>query len=170
MSLEVKKAYNVLLNNDRRKTFSQLIQTTRTRVEKEHRQKLKKGAVELEPLDQSIEKAVLKAFADMEKRRLNIQKREVAQRRREAFQNEEEELKLTEGFKREKSWAQEDRRENRVGNWRDFQKVNKRRKEGDLHFRQGDTRVRQRPNSVMKRIDAIMCVFLGPGYAEWSRR
>ncbi|KAL0585805.1 hypothetical protein ABG067_004528 [Albugo candida] len=145
---EVKKAYNVLLNNDRRKTFSQLIQTTRTRVEKEHRQKLKKGAVELEPLDQSIEKAVLKAFADMEKRRLNIQKREVAQRRREAFQNEEEELKLTEGFKREKSWAQEDRRENRVGNWRDFQKVNKRRKEGDLHFRQGDTRGHDTQNGV----------------------
>nr|CCA25587.1 Heat shock protein 40 like protein putative [Albugo laibachii Nc14] len=137
---EVKKAYNVLLNTDRRKTFSQLILNTRTQVEKEKRQKLKKGVSDLEPLDQAIEKGVLKAFADMEKRRLNIQKREVAQRRREAFQNEKEELKLTEGFKREKSWAQEDRRENRVGNWRDFQKVNKRRKEGDLHVRKGETR------------------------------
>ena len=37
-------------------------------------------------------------------------------------------------FKRERSWAEVDRREHRVGNWRDFQKVgNKRRKEMDAH-------------------------------------
>lgn len=40
-------------------------------------------------------------------------------------------LQVSDMFKRERSWAEQDRREHRVGNWRGFVKDGKRRKEVD---------------------------------------
>lgn len=45
-------------------------------------------------------------------------------------------------FKRERSWAEQDRREHRVGNWRGFVKGGKRRKEVDAHGWKEERRVR----------------------------
>jgi hypothetical protein len=120
-----------------------LIANTRERVEKERRQKLKKGVKETElgDLTEEQDKAVIKAFAEMEHRRVNLEKREAAQKRREAEQQEKQQQQTVEMFKRERSWAEEDRREHRVGNWRDFQKGGKRRKEMDAQGRK-EERVR----------------------------
>ncbi|KAJ0405970.1 hypothetical protein P43SY_005536 [Pythium insidiosum] len=128
---EVKKAHETMLNEDRRKTFVRLIENTRERVERERRQKLRKGVKpsELGDEEQEKETAVIKAFAEMEHRRQNLEKREAAQRRREAEQQEKDQEKLVATFKRERTWAEEDRREHRVGSWRSFQKDGKKRKE-----------------------------------------
>lgn len=50
-------------------------------------------------------------------------------------------VQLSDSFKRERSWAEEDRRETRVGSWRTFQKDGKRRKEMDAHGWKEETRV-----------------------------
>ncbi|GLE07880.1 hypothetical protein PINS_up018622 [Pythium insidiosum] len=128
---EVKKAHETMQNEDRRKTFIKLIENTRERVERERRQKLRKGIKpsELGDEEQEKETAVIKAFAEMEHRRQNLEKREAALRRREAEQQEKDQEKLVASFKRDRSWAEEDRREHRVGNWRTFQKDGKKRKE-----------------------------------------
>ncbi|TMW56732.1 hypothetical protein Poli38472_006742 [Pythium oligandrum] len=128
---EVNKAYELLQKEDRRKTIIRTIENAREKVEKERRIKVKKGMKESElgDLEEAMEKAVIKAFAEIEHRRQNLEKREAAQRRREAEQQEKEQEKLVESFKRERTWAEEDRREHRVGNWRSFQKDGKRRKE-----------------------------------------
>jgi hypothetical protein len=49
---------------------------------------------------------------------------------------------MTDSYKRERTWAEEDRRENRVGNWRGFQNGGKRRKETDAHGWKEEKRVR----------------------------
>ncbi|KAG6611183.1 putative molecular chaperone (DnaJ superfamily) [Phytophthora cinnamomi] len=130
---ETKKAYNLITQEDRRKTIIRTIENATEEVEKERRQKIKKGVKESElgDLNEAVEKAVMRAFAEIENRRLNIEKREAAQRRREAEQEEKEQAKVVNMFKRERSWAETDRREQRVGNWRSFQKDGKRRKEMD---------------------------------------
>ncbi|KAF1786690.1 hypothetical protein JG687_00007410 [Phytophthora cactorum] len=139
---ELKKAYNLITQEDRRKMFIRTIENATQEVEKERRQKLKKGVKESElgDLKEAVEKSVLRAFAEIENRRLNIEKREAAQRRREAEQEEKEQTKVANMFKRERSWAETDRREQRVGNWRSFQKGGKRRKEMDAQGWKEETR------------------------------
>ncbi|ETI39827.1 hypothetical protein L917_13917 [Phytophthora nicotianae] len=139
---EVKKAYNLITQEDRRKMFIRTIENATQEVEKERRQKLKKGVNESElgDLKEAVDKAVMRAFAEIENRRQNIEKREAAQRRREAEQEEKEQAKVANMFKRERSWAETDRREQRVGNWRSFQKGGKRRKEMDAHGWKEETR------------------------------
>ncbi|KAG7391512.1 DnaJ (Hsp40), sub C, member 8 [Phytophthora pseudosyringae] len=139
---EVNKAYNLITQEDRRKTCIRTIENATQEVEKERRQKIKKGVKESElgDLDEAVQKAVLRAFAEIENRRQNIEKREAAQRRREAEQEEKEQAKVVNMFKRERSWAETDRREQRVGNWRSFQKGGKRRKEMDAQGWKEETR------------------------------
>ncbi|KAL3661338.1 hypothetical protein V7S43_013542 [Phytophthora oleae] len=141
---ELKKAYNLITQEDRRKTCIRTIENATQEVEKERRLKLKKGVKETElgDLKDEVEKAVLRAFAEIENRRQNIETREAAQRRREAEQDEKEQAKVVNMFKRERSWAETDRREQRVGNWRTFQKGGKRRKEMDAQGWKEETRVR----------------------------
>jgi hypothetical protein len=125
-----------MCTEDKRKTYIRLIENTTKKTLKDRNKKLKKGlkASDLGDEKEAIEKAVLAAFAEMENRRLNIEKREAAQRRREAEQEEKETEKMTESYKRERSWAEVERREQRVGNWRTFQKDGKKRiKETDAH-------------------------------------
>ncbi|RLN94826.1 hypothetical protein BBJ28_00011156 [Nothophytophthora sp. Chile5] len=133
LRLAVKKAYSLITQEDRRKVCIRTIEKATQEVEKERRVKLKKGIAESElgDLKDAVEKAVLRAFAEIENRRQNIEKREVVQRRRETEQQDKEQEKVVDMFKRERSWAEVDRREKRVGNWRSFQKGGKRRKEMD---------------------------------------
>ncbi|CAI5743112.1 unnamed protein product [Hyaloperonospora brassicae] len=130
---EVTKAYNLITQEDRRKMCIRTIENATLEVKKDRRRKIKKGIKEsdLGDLDEALEKAVLRAFAEIENRRVNIEKREAAQRRREAEQEEKEHAKVVNMFKRERSWAEMDRRDQRVGSWRSFQKGGKRRKEMD---------------------------------------
>ncbi|KAL4087080.1 hypothetical protein PRIC1_012980 [Phytophthora ramorum] len=130
---EVNKAYNLITQEDRRKVCIRTIENATQQVEKERHQKIKKGIRESElgDLSDAVEKAVMRAFAEIENRRQNIEKREAAQRRREAQHEEKEHEKVVNMFKRERSWAETDRRDQRVGNWRSFQKGGKRRKEMD---------------------------------------
>ncbi|KAG1699450.1 hypothetical protein DVH05_012865 [Phytophthora capsici] len=139
---ELKNAYNLITQKDRRKMCIRTIENATQEVEKERRLKLKKGVKETElgDLKDEVEKAVLRAFAEIENRRQNIEKREAAQRRREAEQDEKEQAKVVNMFKRERSWAETDRREQRVGNWRTFQKGGKRRKEMDAQGWKEETR------------------------------
>ncbi|KAF1323395.1 putative molecular chaperone, partial [Globisporangium splendens] len=133
---EVTKAYNLILQEDRRKVCIRVIENSSEKVLKERRLKVKKGVKESElgDLQEEIDKEVLRAFAEIENRRVNIEKREAAQRKREAEQQEKEQEEVSNMFKRERSWAETDRREHRVGNWRGFQKDGKRRrKEFDAH-------------------------------------
>ncbi|POM77728.1 Chaperone activator Sti1, partial [Phytophthora palmivora] len=75
---ELKKAYNLITQEDRRKTCIRTIENATQEVEKERRQRVKKGVKETElgDLNDAVEKAVLRAFAEIENRRLNIEKRE----------------------------------------------------------------------------------------------
>lgn len=90
------KAYNLITQEDRRKTCIRVIESTTDKVKKERERKLKKGVKEAElgDLHDEVEKAVLRAFAEMENRRLNLERREAAQRRREAEQADKEQEKV----------------------------------------------------------------------------
>ena len=141
---EITKAYNLIIQEDRRKTCIRTIENATLAATKERRQKIKKGIKESElgDLNDAVDKAILRAFAEIENRRLNIEKRDAAQRRRETEQEEKAHVKVVNMFKRERSWAETDRREQRVGNWRSFQKGGKRRKEMDAHGWKEESRVR----------------------------
>lgn len=88
----MKKAYNLITQEDRRKTCIRTIENATSKVEKERRIKLKKGVKESElgDLKEEVEKAVLRAFAEIENRRQNLETREAAQRRREAEKEEKD--------------------------------------------------------------------------------
>ncbi|CAM9155146.1 unnamed protein product [Choristocarpus tenellus] len=125
---EVKKAYQVLMEDNRRKTMAATIDAVSTRVLKERQKKIDKG-VRLEALLAECgseaahkKKACMKEFANIELRRREIDKHKQAQKKRERDQEDEEKDKIKKTVENEKAWAEEDRREKRVGGWRDFQK------------------------------------------------
>ncbi|EQC38542.1 hypothetical protein SDRG_04248 [Saprolegnia diclina VS20] len=119
---EIKKAHDQMLNEDRRKLCVRTIENAISEAEAERRKKLKKfKAKDLPPLDEVKEKAVMKAFAEIENRRRNFEAREAAQRRREADQEDEAKEKERAVYQHDKDWSQNDRREKRMGNWTEFQ-------------------------------------------------
>lgn len=89
---EVTKAYNLILQEDRRKVCIRVIENGKEKVLKDRRARVKKGAKESElgDLQEETDKEVLRAFAEIENRRINIEKREALQRKREAEQQEKE--------------------------------------------------------------------------------
>lgn len=89
---EVTKAYNLILQEDRRKVCIRVIENSKEKVLKDRRARVKKGAKESElgDLQEETDKEVLRAFAEIENRRINIEKREALQRKREAEQQEKE--------------------------------------------------------------------------------
>lgn len=93
---EIKKAYNLILQDDRRKTIIRTIENATEKVEKERRAKIKKGTKESElgDLKDEVEKSVLRAFAEIENRRRNLETREAAQRRRDAEHQEKEQKEV----------------------------------------------------------------------------
>lgn len=92
MLTEVTKAYNLILQEDRRKVCIRVIENSKEKVLKDRRARVKKGAKESElgDLQEETDKEVLRAFAEIENRRINIEKREALQRKREAEQQEKE--------------------------------------------------------------------------------
>ncbi|KAF0737800.1 hypothetical protein AaE_008915 [Aphanomyces astaci] len=107
-----------MLNEDRRKTCIRMIDNAIESVAVERKQKLKKfRADQLPDLADLNDKAVLKAFAESENRRRNVESREMKQRRREAEQEEAEKEKERAAYKHDKEWSQTERRDKRMANW-----------------------------------------------------
>jgi hypothetical protein len=96
ISAEVKKAHNLIMKEDRRKIIIRTIENATEKVEKERRVKVKKGIKEkdLGDLKDEVEKAVLRAFAEIENRRRNIETREAALRRRETEKLDKEQKEV----------------------------------------------------------------------------
>lgn len=123
---EVKKAYQTLMDESRRKLLAATVEAVRKRVTKERTRLLKTGTTEaaLEALHGNPEvhakKAIMKEFAATEMRRREIDKHAQAQKKREREQEDVEQEKLKALHKRETEWNEEDGREKRVGSWRDF--------------------------------------------------
>ncbi|KAF0692417.1 Aste57867_16511 [Aphanomyces stellatus] len=126
---EIKKAYEQMTNDDRRKNCVRMIDNAIESVETERRKQLKKfKADDLPDLDGLKEKAVLKAFAESENRRRNVEQRELKQRRREAEQEDELKEKERAVYQHDKDWSQAERRDKRMGNWLGFQTDGKKAK------------------------------------------
>ncbi|CBJ26302.1 Heat shock protein 40 like protein [Ectocarpus siliculosus] len=125
---EVKKAYQLLLDEDRRITMAATIDAVCTRVSKERQKKIDKGVAladltkELGSEEAHKKKACMKEFATIELRRREIEKHRQAQKKREHSQEEAEKDAIRKNVEGEKAWAETERREKRVGGWRDFQK------------------------------------------------
>ncbi|CAM9623691.1 unnamed protein product [Pylaiella littoralis] len=125
---EVKKAYQLLLDDNRRITMAATIDAVCTRVTKERQKKTDKGmsladlTKELGSEEAHKKKACMKEFATIELRRREIDKHRQAQKKREHSQEEAEKDAIRKTVEGEKAWAETERREKRVGGWRDFQK------------------------------------------------
>ena len=118
---ELKGAYEELLD-DEKKAYDQDYRQ-HTRRDKARASQASSGMKEsdLEPLDVKLEKDVMKAFADIELRRRETAKHLAASRKRERQQEDEQQATKEAEEELNKSWSKEDRREGRIGNWRDFQ-------------------------------------------------
>ncbi|RHY35392.1 hypothetical protein DYB32_000163 [Aphanomyces invadans] len=115
---EAFEAHDQMTNEDRRKTCMRMIENAIEAVAVERKQKLKKFRVDQLPdINDLNEKAVLKAFADSENRRRNVEARELKQRRREVEQEEAEKEKVTSAYLHDKEWSQAERRDKRMANW-----------------------------------------------------
>jgi DnaJ family protein C protein 8 len=119
----VKEAYNRLMDEDQRRTITMHIENVTNDVKKERKKLLAKGIKEsdLKPYEQEREIQLLKHFADLEQMRRLSEKNRRVYSAREKQQEEEEEAKLQKFQEFENDWSEVDRREKRVGNWRDFQ-------------------------------------------------
>jgi len=69
------------------------------------------------------EKATLKVFAEIEHKRKDVERRKRSHEMRERAQEDAEVKKSKNERTFEKKWKEEGRVEKRIGNWRDFQKV-----------------------------------------------
>jgi len=120
---QVKLAYNRLMDPVQRQNVIANIEFVRQEVAKDRKRLLGKGArdADLLPLDQEIKRRTMMHFADieMQKRRSEQCLRAHNARERLIEDQQKEHSTVVEEF--EKEWAQEDRRENRVGSWRTFQ-------------------------------------------------
>jgi DnaJ family protein C protein 8 len=123
---EVKKAYQALLDEGRRNTVAETIQIVRKRVAKERSKLTSKGMTAAQLLEKHgteeahSKREVMKEFAAIEVRRREIDDHKAAQKKRERDKEDKEHKDLKKVHEREKTWNQDDGREKRVGNWRDF--------------------------------------------------
>jgi Putative Zn-dependent protease, contains TPR repeats len=112
----VRKAMNSLKDETKAKYFKELVE-----------QGLKQGKKDYEnhkpnhsSLEQCQEKAVMKIFAEIERKRRDVERRKRNQEKREREHEDAEKDKLKKEFEFEKKWKNDERVEKRIGNWRDF--------------------------------------------------
>ena len=79
----------------------------------------------LPPLEEYQDKATMKIFAEIERKRRDVDRRKRAFEMRERDQEDAELDRSKKERRFEKSWKEENRVENRIGNWREFQKRGK---------------------------------------------
>lgn len=120
---EVKEAYAKLMDPDQRRNLVMHIDNATTELKKERRKQLSKGKSEsdLPPIEEQRRVAVMKYFADMEQMRILSEKNKRVYSAREKMQETEEVDKMSRFAEFDKDWSEENRREKRVGNWREFQ-------------------------------------------------
>lgn len=118
----VKAAYQKLMDLDARRVVVMNIEYVREEVAAERRKLLAKsnGGERLPPLEEHVDKETMKHFASIEVNRRRSEKVQRSHNAREKMQEHEEQEKARRANTFEKDWAQEDRREKRVGNWREF--------------------------------------------------
>jgi len=125
---EVKKAYQQLNDEDRKRMILLTIESIREQFEKE---KKKKAAVHNAQLNQNPNEErtfIQKKFAEIEMRRRNTEKHQRAHQKREREEEEKIKEEQLSSQKFEKEWSDDKRRTDRVGNWRDFQTDGKNKK------------------------------------------
>eukprot|EP01039_Chlorochromonas_danica_P006461 gene6464-7125_t len=122
---QVKEAYAKLMDPDQRRMLVMHIENVTTDLLKERRKLINKGAKEsdLPNFEEERQKALMKHFAELEMMRRKSDQNRRAYSAREKMQESAEEEKLEKTMDFEKKWADEDRRDKRVGNWREFQEV-----------------------------------------------
>lgn len=120
---EVKHAHEALLEDETRDLVVATIEGTRAATGKAHRRLLAKGAAEdaMDPLAAKLDKAVLKAFADIELKRRDSEKHLLASRKRERDQEDEAKAAAAAAELHAAQWATGHRVEGRIGDWRSFQ-------------------------------------------------
>jgi DnaJ family protein C protein 8 len=120
---ELKKAYEELLDKEKRELTIKTVDTTRAATARERRKLLSKGMKEsdFEPLDVKLDKDVMKAFADIELKRRDSVKHLAASRKREREQEDEQKATKEAEEELNKNWGKQERQEGRIGDWRDFQ-------------------------------------------------
>ena len=119
----VKTAYQTLCDEREKASVIMNIKAVRERISKEHKKLLSKGASEesLPDLEEQIQKATLKQFADIEMARRKSESLLRGYSAREKYQEEEEKEFMKAIAEEDKQWAEVDRREKRVDSWRGFQ-------------------------------------------------
>ena len=148
---ELKKAYEVLLDEEKRALVVATIEGTRAATAKERRRLVNKGAKEkseggdLEPLELQQEKDVMKAFADIELKRRDSEKHLASSRKREREHEEEAKTKAAAVEEHDKTWAKETRVDDRIGDWRDFQGTKGGKKVDVKNFKQQERADSKKP-------------------------
>lgn len=120
---EVKKAYNLMKDEEQRLYCKALVENGRLRGIEVYK---KEGGVEGEGAVK--EKEVMKVFAEIEAQRRQAEQMKLAGKKRERAKEDEEQTKLKTEMKFNKDFKQEGRQEARVAGWRDMQKKKKHKK------------------------------------------
>ena len=121
---EVKRSYERLMDEEQRDLVIATIDGTRAVTSKEHRRLVGKGLKEEDdPLPPKLGLAVAKAFADIELKRRDSEKHLAASRKRERAQEDEAKAKAAATAEHDSKWAGGERVDDRIGDWRDFQKT-----------------------------------------------
>lgn len=120
---QVKASYHKLQDEKQRNVVVMNIEYVQGELDKERRRLISKGLKEsdLPEYDAELERRLIKHFAEieMQRRRSETNLRFYNARDRIKEDEDKEIIRLEE--EKEKAWAEVERREKRVGEWRDFQ-------------------------------------------------
>lgn len=114
----VRKAMESLKDESKRKHFMNLIEEGMKQGKKDY-EKSDLG----ETLESFQNKAVMKIFADIERKRRDVERRQRNQEQRERSQEDAEVEKMKKEREFDNNWKESHRVEKRIGNWRDFNKT-----------------------------------------------
>ena len=120
----VRNAMNSLKDEDKAKHFRDLIEQGMKQGKRDY-----DANPNVENLESYQDKATMKIFAEIERRRCDVERRKRNQDKMERDQEDDEVNKIKKERDFEKSWKDGNRVEKRIGNWRDFSsKGNKKKK------------------------------------------
>lgn len=119
----VRKAMNSLKDEAKAKYFRDLVDQGMKQGKRDYTS----NRPNKDTLEQCQEKAVMKIFAEIERKRRDVERRKRNQEKREREQEDAENEKLKKERDFEKKWKDTDRVEKRIGNWRDFTQEKKSR-------------------------------------------
>eukprot|EP00596_Hydrurales_sp_CCMP1899_P003737 CAMPEP_0119042338 /NCGR_PEP_ID=MMETSP1177-20130426/14612_1 /TAXON_ID=2985 /ORGANISM="Ochromonas sp, Strain CCMP1899" /LENGTH=467 /DNA_ID=CAMNT_0007009051 /DNA_START=257 /DNA_END=1657 /DNA_ORIENTATION=- len=144
---QVKNAYQLLCDEKAKNVVVINIEHITKEVTKERKRLLAKDVKDLLPLDEQITKKLMKHFAEIEMLKRRSEKNIHAYNAREKMQEGEEQAQVVKDAKFEKEWSDIDRRENRVGNWRDFGETSDAKRSKVANFKE-ETRTEDKHGKV----------------------